>query len=407
MNKIAFVFLEVLSISSVLISCQVDDSIIRSTPSDVYRADPMKIAAKQALDFVDDVELFTRSVPNAISSVYPWLSSDIYPSTRESNIINEIPDTMLYIVNFANDRGFALVSSDTLMGVVAYVEEGNLTPETNIENTGLRFFLDGLPNAPIDTVMKPVEDPVTPSPFGPLGTWKTKRLTRPLLTTKWDANDTEFTKYCSNSSVYGPIAVGQIVASHRYPSYFKGHQYNWNMILTGFKPDNQQGKNMAARLISDIEPSINAQHDVFAIKNDMPASVQLAFNELGYNYDYASYDYDSCMVSLEAGCPILMMGYSTYNSRIHYWVIDGGYMRVLCDESTLNGTPVCFVYARKKLVHCNWGFGGSFNGYYISGAFNMGNRYSLSSQDTEPSSPTSYTFNNYTKAYYNIRPKNN
>ena len=67
----------------------------------------------------------------------------------------------------------------------------------------------------------------------------------------------------------------------------------------------------------------------------------------------------------------------------HEWVIDGA----LAQRKVIDGKEqICFLY------HCNWGWNGNSNGYFLSGAFNP---YGESNH--------TYKFNYNVKATYFIK----
>lgn len=61
-----------------------------------------------------------------------------FAETRAAGSTQDEP--LVYLFNFADDEGFALVSGDSRVGdVLAFVEEGNLDPEVGTDNPGLPF----------------------------------------------------------------------------------------------------------------------------------------------------------------------------------------------------------------------------------------------------------------------------
>jgi hypothetical protein len=108
-------------------------------------------AAALALDFRNSIlnqSGQTRGKINekGVASVYAWRSSEIAPKSMTRSTASELlPDTLLYIVNFEDSCGYALVSADALIpGVMAFVEEGSLSPNQDINNPGFQNFLNGL-----------------------------------------------------------------------------------------------------------------------------------------------------------------------------------------------------------------------------------------------------------------------
>jgi hypothetical protein len=106
-------------------------------------------AAAQALEFRQSLMAesgITRSAgkDKGVASVYAWRTSKVLSKApTRSSLANILPDTLLYIVNFEQNSGYALVSATKeVPGVVAYIDNGGLTPDQPIDNPGFSEFLE-------------------------------------------------------------------------------------------------------------------------------------------------------------------------------------------------------------------------------------------------------------------------
>lgn len=74
------------------------------------------------------------------------------PASRNSDITNP-----LYVVNFGNESGYAIISADKeTEPLLAVTESGSITSLDNVDNPGLRLFLDGASKLEKDTTaLKP------------------------------------------------------------------------------------------------------------------------------------------------------------------------------------------------------------------------------------------------------------
>lgn len=65
---------------------------------------------------------------------------------NETRAIGSAEDTpLVYFRNFADDRGYALMSGDTHVGdVLAFVEKGSLDPQEGTDNPGLAIFSESM-----------------------------------------------------------------------------------------------------------------------------------------------------------------------------------------------------------------------------------------------------------------------
>ena len=371
-------------------------------------------AKKIALAFVNKMKTVTRSAEfnKSVSSVYAWRSSDIYhDNITRGTATSILPDTLLYIVNFDSENGYALVSaSPKVIGVVAYIEDGALSPTDEIDNPGFQLFLDGYRDyfERRDSIENLIQVPF-------LNFYEVEYCAGPLLTTNW-GQGAPYNYECFTDSgeqaVAGcvAVAIGQIAAYHHYPSYAitNGVPFDWNSFMCYEQVP-----------VSDPDASYNVAlllHDI-GLLVDMNYGVNSSgayFDDVEYVWDCYNYhsqkeysaNFDSIMVDISNGFPVFMRGTREYmqNGEVkrsgHAWVVDGVAIKsayLICYHSI--GEQPEIVIMTQNLVHCNWGWNGNNNGYFIIGAFE--NRYNLENDYIE-SGYRPYNINNY--VYRNIYP---
>lgn len=365
-------------------------------------------ATEQAIDFLNGLLPQTRSVGmSEVGSVYPWLKNASGNVTRSAGEDN---DTLFFVVNFTNNHGYAIVSADEDTGneVYAYVENGSYVPGDSIDNPGLKDFIEDMIKYADWTDIEPYSEPLQPIyNFEP---WTIDTLFTPLLTTKW-GQGAPFNTYCYSPSgelsVAGcvAIALGQIFTVHQYPSSYAGHTYSWSDMLTGIVPTNSAGQESAARLINDIGVLVDMQYSPSG-SGAYTDSVHNCLDAFGYqSYEYYSgYDFGLCANSVNLGCPVYMSGArwdnSSWSYKGHAWVIDGILVRHQLEVQIGNEWVPYDVH---RYVHCNWGWNGSGNGYFLSGVFDVRNRELMDNLQN----PTSYydvdrNYAYYRKMIYNI-----
>ena len=363
---------------------------------------------KSAMDFINDIQPITRGESFDIASVYAWRSDEIFPITR-GNDEGELPDTMLYIVNFTNNNGYLLLSAkEPNHEVIAYVEEGNMTPTTTIDNPGMQLFLKrtreyinrlGLnPLEPIDTI------PLMPGEL---------RLLIPLMKTSWH----QFSPFNDQCPVIngipckagcGPIATAQIVAYHKSPASYNNYVFPWDSISVNFRPTTELGKTGAAYLVHQIGLLEYADYHpegtgvtTYGITN--------AFNVLGYSYSTDDYSYNLCKQSIDANRPILITGTDEVNNGCHAWVIDDYYDRIEAFvEHLADGGTFIRYEITGRFVHCNWGWNDNSNGYFLSGVFDTQQKvYEADNHYGELQQGSHYyNFTTDLSMFYNIHPNN-
>ena len=158
----------------------------------------------------------------------------------------------------------------------------------------------------------------------------------------------------------GPVAAGQIMWYHRFPSFF-----NWDAMPSNFSSQ------ITSDFLYAIAQNVNAEYkeDGTATKiNDMGN----LFRSWGYNVSLVYHTSSAAWSSLQDYNPVYMRGTS---GKGHAWVASGGNYR-MDDSRTLIYTftsPTTFESVDEKscslsyiyYFYMNWGWGGSYNGYYL------------------------------------------
>ena len=145
----------ILVISLILFSCTRED--IQDLPTNdaesTFVTEAMAIA--QVEEFVSQLDLETKGISKKISSIYSTGDSD-YTKANE----NGYQSTFVYVVNFADDMGFALVSGDTRMPpILAMIDNGNLPEGSIIDNPCVISMLSNIDVEYRMATGMPVENP--------------------------------------------------------------------------------------------------------------------------------------------------------------------------------------------------------------------------------------------------------
>ena len=96
-------------------------------------------------------------------------------------------------------------------------------------------------------------------------------------------------------------------------------------------------------------------------------NVHNCWDAFGYNYTWnSSLARQNIINSLVDSIPVYMRGWAT-NVGGHAWVVDGSHFGTVVIAQGEPGTaPLTQTYL---LVHCNWGWNGYEDGYFVLGAF--------------------------------------
>ena len=315
------------------------------------------------------------------------------------------PDTLMYVFNYMDNAGFAVVSAVGESGeMLAVTEQGHFSSMEEIENEGFRIFMEAAtvytdslrlakeeatrfdpPTGPgfIDDFMI-VTDSVVVANYPPLisvrwGKWQPYNMFCPIINGQM----------CPVGCV--AIAIGQILSYHEYPTCWTlTYDSNSPTIYVNWSTLKNQYSCISCSYgtfcvdhtpIAEILRQIGEDAEINYSPGGSGGSDFMARYVL-YHYGYTTdsfenYTFDSVKQSLSNGRPLYMSGY-LYPNVAHAWVIDG------CREvfythytySKPHGSPNSAwtfdgSYAETiRLNHINWGWTGDCNGSFSSGCFN-------------------------------------
>lgn len=172
-----------------------------------------------------------------------------------------------------------------------------------------------------------------------------------------------------------PLAIAKIITHFERPNTFKynGVAVNWNQLKTNLW--SEIGKKSAASLLRGISSGCSSWY-FYAGTFTFPGRATSYMRFVGYN-DAHSYNYSFPRVTemIDKGCPLIIYGVPGINIfNSHAWNIDGYKIKV---KTTTIKTYVGNTLQRETtrtepihMVHCDFGWGGPYNGYYVSGVFN-------------------------------------
>ncbi len=155
------------------------------------------------------------------------------------------------------------------------------------------------------------------------------------------------------------IAMAQVMKYHQFPS-----SYNWAAM------PNTYATNTTAQLIKDIGSKVGMNYGLDGSGADTKSKVPPAFKNFGYSSSvrYSDYSSDKIKSEIDANRPVIFKGGTKkywagiipYYADGHAWVCYGYH------KANLNG----YGYFR---MYMNWGWYGSYDGWYSYNSFNNGN----------------------------------
>ncbi len=365
----------------------------------------VKDALRQLDNVLDILDTPTRGEKRTVKEVLAHS-----PKRTRSGGSNSIPDTLLYIVNFDDDQGYAILAADSrLEPVLALIDCGVYEPSENYaDETGLtdadldedekdEFWCNGPLTGTFRTI-EIIEDyadgyanpPYTKKEYGEL---IRQKQVGPYIQTKW-GQDHPFNGMCNdNYFVYKSrdnykagcvaVALAQILAYHRNPQSAYGHTYNWDKI-NNFKHYTQ--KDAQETDMIEVAHLVKAAGEACRTKYGMESSGSTAYRAkkalkytFGYygTYRHLSFAAKDIRDMLDNDSPVLVTGKPKRKFSGHAWVIDGyiyGYRKVITEAySDENYTELISTSEENEAptyyYHCNFGWNGDANGYYLGKVF--------------------------------------
>lgn len=340
--------------------------------------------AEKLMETLDNHSQATRSLPpqREVRDINVIKQKMLTRSTSAN-----LPDTLFYIINYADNSGFALVSADKrTVPVYAISSEGEFNIQDTVFNKGLAHFFENVSADMSHSISYPVL-PVDTTKYTDIDI-KTEEIIGPYLSkSQAEWNQTyPFNRLCpsigNSKALVGCLAVatGQIMSFYQYPKAYMSHSYNWNNINSNHHCDD------LAYLLSDLGRPENLDNDygirvTLALFNNLDRTLfNMGYEHCGYGIPFTRTD---ILKYLKNG-PVFFSGRrydNEGNSLGHAFVCDG-YIEYLTTVALPN---------RDILYHCIWGWGGQCNGYYYwTDGFDLRNPIRLDPDEPQSSSDRFY-----------------
>ncbi len=380
------------------------------------RTESETIALYDALANLEKAMNCVQAVKSNSSRIYS--TDDIivvgkHTFTHTKSFENEIiPDTLMYVVNFENENGFAVMSANKRLGEDVYciTEAGSLSAddfteafskifnehEDNIEGKYSEAGPIIVPSIVLSSMIsdliygKQEKSPATKASRGNVyGPYiQTKRSQQ-----KNDRGELVWNKYTPNHYPAGCVAIAtsQIMLYNRLPAnpFFDGKQCNWddmNKVCNGkdYGTSAFYGTLDQQDQVAHFVYEIGKRHNCY-IRYDEDGSggwadgAKRTLKNYGYSdvkkfLGFGKTNQKKADAQLKRGLPVYLDG--SRGTSGHAWIIDG-----LMDDA---------------YYHINWGWLGASDGYYKKGVFSTTDRHSVENgidTGTSISESRNYTWN--------------
>ncbi len=334
-------------------------------------------------------------------------------------IVSETKDTVMFSVNFNNNKGFILISGDKGDSpIVALSDSGafdteqlnptvaiwleeqkstialqmsspllaqetneNMWDELNTDTTMIEFeFVSDIPN-------------LKSCPKGEDPSGRTTVYPYTGTINKWgQGTGYNFNAPVRNALAGCPsVAIGQLCFDQKFPS-----NYNYSGMVNQL-PNNYNRQSPISLMLRDIGDNIPRYSWSTDGSGASPANILIGLKALGYtNAKFNNYNLISVYNDLKKGAPVLLAAHQNggYNGG-HIWFCDG-YYEAKVKITHKRWRPFkwrvhCVVYRYDDYLYMNWGWNGDHNGWFRS-------------DNNDNWKPQDANFNYQRKMYTNLKP---
>jgi len=424
---------------------ETETKILLSMRSDNNRVsiDEVMEQVNWVIDFLNGENALKSGVSRKVNFISALVSGNAKAVALKSSGFSdvEIPDTLAYVLNFADSLGFAIVSADTRIDdpLLAFTGSGSLAD--SIDNPGVAIFLERLEDYMLNSIAETEQQKdsllagILEKLDAEIDETRTKageednavirteiiNLISPLVPVEW-GQGTPFNNnlggqcYSRIDDKYPAgcvaVAVAQIMARWGYPYSINGYSFNWtdlnkytalsrrkaypgagdSSVLSA--PDNV--KNQLANLFQQIGKGVSMNYGCGGSSSNIDNAVNFLSKQGFKTGGIIDYNSSAIITSLNNKRPLIARGcskkidhkflgitVSTSYDSCHVWVIDG-YLK----RRRFFGTRSSDV----EHIHNNWGWSGMYDGYFAIGVFNSDLAHLDSNTGTKSSEPKNYQY---------------
>lgn len=321
----------------------------------------------------------------------------IFKLDSKTRATANVNDTLIYVFNFENSEGFALVSaSKATEGLLAITEYGHCNTEESSGISGFDMFVDMAKNYVANTSSTQLRD--TLSSIVEEYVFTSHDYTGPYVSVRWGQTYLAG-EFCPNGICgCAATAMAQVMSYFEYPtsmtidypnSDVTSQSFNWSdmrihypkhYISTCF-PTNHDVHKSISRLCRQLGHVSNSNYKydgtgTWTRTDSLKYTMQYyGFNTSGWNYYNSTYAH----ADIDNGKVIIM--YGNHNGvGGHFWILDGYddvdyYIYQYVHEEGSDELVLVAILGpySTKLNHINWGWFGVNNGYFAADVFYAAN----------------------------------
>ena len=365
-----------------------EQSKSQAPPKSLIRSvDDAMIIAQQSLTMLDRTTTRTDNGSTRKIDLANGIKTIVSNGTRSDG---GGKDTLMYVFNFEDNEGFAIVAAPRCVeGLLAVTESGHYDLETPSEIEGFEMFMEMAEKYVSEKTRDPIIqliDSVICIGHSYVG---------PYVTVKWGQKKPEG-EFCPNKTAgCTNTALAQIMSYYQYPQSINltypnadktTQQLNWTAMKahqTGHSLNNCAVADSAThgsigRLCRQLGHMNNSIYYTNPVSTNTYSTTyaHITMASLGYQTSsWVNYGESFIRNNLNNGKPMLIRG-NNDNLEGHAWVVDG------YDTATYQYVTYAHPYGSliwwidstgdtftRYLYHFNWGWYGKNNGYFFANVF--------------------------------------
>lgn len=341
-------------------------------------------------------------------------SSYSRPIATPGSRSEETDSAVIYVFNFEDEEGYAIMSGDTtLPSLISLTESGSLEEGDVIDDPGVAKFLEGMEGYHNDQKQNlaqavVIETTIGASSYDVYGEWENIVYHQNgVCPVKWGQEE-PYNKYCPRENFESTVtgcaatALAQLMAIYKYPQSYNDYTFSWEDMTSRSSGEacSKKGQDDIARLMQQLGLKDNLNMD-YGVKQSGAKNKNIirTLRSFGYSTPNERKDYKTSDIieDLKNGYGVLIGGqsqkkvtkilgitvYVDYDGG-HLWLAHGLLERRRTVAHYSGNVCLSRSYESQWYPLCNWGWNGKCDGYYFSGAFDINK--SGAYPDSEPSS---------------------
>lgn len=357
-------------------SCQ------KQTPTTARIIEPdnyltLEKAIDEAYSFLEEVEpTITRVDGEERRVASSWVKS--LDSNARSN---DSKSPKMYILNFADSLGFAIVSNDPKKGVLGLSFSGTFSENEPIENPGFAIIMERLEAA----ARIPMRgDSIDHYEYGQWQETYYVPITG-YCQVKWYqglGTGNQFNAYCPVidgircPAGCGPLAMAMLMSMYKYPLSYGAYAFDWDSMIANSAATDNYSEYYVGRLLQQLGLSQNL-NVVYGTEGSTSFNTDIpdTFENFGYaNGGTVGYLYSyTAIQDLKNGYPVIITG-DTASGIGHAWLAHGVYDRSrVCIGYSASGDINYYGIETNEYVLHNFGDGGFGDGFYLLDTYDSTN----------------------------------